>query len=780
MDIQKNNLENLTKMVKNNNADAMEKLYKEFYSDVYFICMKILGNPHDAEDITQETFIDAFGNIQSLKEPANFGSWIGRIAANKSINFLKRQSRIVLQDNDQLDNLVDITDFEVSFEDRVIDKDIAVTLGNIIQSLPDEQRNTLLLFYYQKLSIKEIAELYDCPQSTVTSRLIYARKAAKKKIEELEDNGYRLRCINALPFMYALFKTQKSTFSVIAPDGIAAAAKGADYIVGSEKAAEGMKVIALSAKVKIAVAGIAAAAVVGGGVLIGTAQNRNNNAVSEESVVSSAESRINMETSAPESSITIEESIVSEPTSELSDANETEISNTPQTSEKEPETSTEEIILTEYEETFTTQDTLLFEHNGQLLYNTGSTGILNISGEIPETIKTTYENPMEDFVMELASYHTFFLGDEIYIIKSTPFDRVFQIDMSDLNNVTTKIMFGLNGYKINENFAFFRCLIKPSKVQAEGDYFYFYAEPDDFSRSMYTKFKDDSDEAEQKREKSYFRLAKVKKDGTESEVLDNIITDGFAIKDGYIYYYDNGYYSDKIKDNIVLAKPIYDLSRAGIYKIKADGSGEKTLLHALPDKAMDGSNRAVYNLAIYDDYIYYIDISESGKGMIYRIKTDGSGYQAVSSSCGYNYTVNGNTLYYTDAERYTEPTEAAYHFIQADLSSGKEQTLFSFNKKAVDLKFQRYQDYIYFCDNDAKYASYSEGYIDITEMGTVDFNASYDGIGTCGNRYDLKDKTMERIAAYSVGETYYFWRTIELNEDNIYPILDDNFSLFYR
>ncbi len=214
---------------KQNDENALEELYTSFYEDVYFTCIKLLGNKADSEDITQDTFIEAFRNLTTLKPPYNLKSWLCRIAANKSINFLKRTDKFVFTDNDELDETVFFDDGGVTLEDRIIDGDVGNTISEIIMRLPQEQRSVLFLFYYQQFTVKEIAEIIGCSENTVKSRLRYARSFMKKEIEKLEDNGYKLRCIAALPFVTAIFMMQRGLISVAPAVGysqIAAAAAG--------------------------------------------------------------------------------------------------------------------------------------------------------------------------------------------------------------------------------------------------------------------------------------------------------------------------------------------------------------------------------------------------------------------------------------------------------------------------------------------------------------------------------------------------------------------------
>ncbi len=220
MNITNKQLISLVEGVKQKDTKSIEFLYNEFYGEIYYICYKILGNTEDAKDIAQETFVEAFVSIDNLKEPLSYKAWISRIATNKSLNFLKHYNRLNIQNVDFLEQLSEIEDIQPQPEEVIIESDIKDTLEGIMNRLPEEQRITLFLFYYQEMTTKEIAELYGCPESTVKSRLTYARKFMRKEVEMMEDKGYKLRCLTALPFIFALFRAEQSATEIIGQGNI--------------------------------------------------------------------------------------------------------------------------------------------------------------------------------------------------------------------------------------------------------------------------------------------------------------------------------------------------------------------------------------------------------------------------------------------------------------------------------------------------------------------------------------------------------------------------------
>ena len=185
----------------------LEKLYNEAYKAVYWTAFSILKNNEDAEDVVQDTFVTAFEQYDSLNDKSKAVSWIKKIAANKSLNIVTRKRTInvgdeVLEETEDIgedflpDSLVE------SAETRKVIMDI------IHNTLSEDTAMTIILFYFDEMSIKEIAELLHIPQGTVLSRLNYAKKKIKKEVEKYEkDNKDKLFAMG-IPFLTKLFEKE--------------------------------------------------------------------------------------------------------------------------------------------------------------------------------------------------------------------------------------------------------------------------------------------------------------------------------------------------------------------------------------------------------------------------------------------------------------------------------------------------------------------------------------------------------------------------------------------
>ena len=185
-----------------------EKLYTENYKNVYYVCFNFLKNQTDAEDMVQNVFIKAFDKIDTLKDVTKFKSWVCQIANRECMNQLKRSGKIVLSDDEKDENF-DIEDkSQKSPEDIVVEADVREILLEIINKLPQDQRIAVYLYYYQDMTIKEISEVFNCPEQSTRNRLGYARKNMRKEIEKIENKGIKLRAVSILPFLYYIFQSE--------------------------------------------------------------------------------------------------------------------------------------------------------------------------------------------------------------------------------------------------------------------------------------------------------------------------------------------------------------------------------------------------------------------------------------------------------------------------------------------------------------------------------------------------------------------------------------------
>ena len=182
----------------------LEQIYNEAYKAVYWTAMALLKNEADAEDIVQDTFVSLIESYDSIEDKSKVTAWLKKTAANKSLNRLTRTKTDNFEDGffDSVEAVPEdfLPDSIVESEDtRKIIMDI---INNV---LSDDVRRTLILFYFDEMSTKEIAAALGIPQGTVLWRLNFAKKKIKKEVEKYEEENDTKLYGMAIPFLTKLF-----------------------------------------------------------------------------------------------------------------------------------------------------------------------------------------------------------------------------------------------------------------------------------------------------------------------------------------------------------------------------------------------------------------------------------------------------------------------------------------------------------------------------------------------------------------------------------------------
>ncbi len=182
----------------------LEKIYNEAYKPVYWTAMQLLKNESDAEDIVQESFIAFIESYSDINDLSKVVALLKKIAANKCLN------RIRLEKTDNMDEeFFDSVEAvaEDFLPDSIIESEDArrIIMDIINNSLSEDIRRTLILFYFDEMSTKEISQALGVPEGTVRRRLNFARNKIKKEVEKYEEDNKTKLFGMALPFLSRLF-----------------------------------------------------------------------------------------------------------------------------------------------------------------------------------------------------------------------------------------------------------------------------------------------------------------------------------------------------------------------------------------------------------------------------------------------------------------------------------------------------------------------------------------------------------------------------------------------
>lgn len=206
----------VTRAVKGD-SHSYTQLYKLARTQVYFTCLGILKNASDAEDIMQETFFTAVVKLPTLSDKNSFQAWVNRIAVNKCKNYLVKKKPELYNDiSEETEN--ELTDDEITLPDEYIDDEVKrkIIMDIIMDKTSELQRQAVIMYYYDEMSIAEIAAEMDCPEGTVKSRLSAARKIIEKEILTYEQiNQDRLHTVLPIPFLTQLLRAEAESISRI-------------------------------------------------------------------------------------------------------------------------------------------------------------------------------------------------------------------------------------------------------------------------------------------------------------------------------------------------------------------------------------------------------------------------------------------------------------------------------------------------------------------------------------------------------------------------------------
>lgn len=200
MELNKKDIE-VIKAAQQGDAQAFTKLYEKYHRLAYYIAYKHCHNQADAQDIVQETFLDIRSSIKSLREPQSFKVWFYRVVSNKCKKMFRKNQHIESDYDGSIaaKAIEERRDFIPNKQIRF--KSDREVLLHYIDELNPAQREVVMLFYLEQLSLKEIADVTGDAEGTIKSRLSYARKylhTALSEYQAKEEEPITFRSLDTL------------------------------------------------------------------------------------------------------------------------------------------------------------------------------------------------------------------------------------------------------------------------------------------------------------------------------------------------------------------------------------------------------------------------------------------------------------------------------------------------------------------------------------------------------------------------------------------------------
>ncbi|MCG8386471.1 MAG: sigma-70 family RNA polymerase sigma factor [Cytophagales bacterium] len=176
----------LVSLYKNGNEEAFKQLLDRHKARVFTTIYLIVKDNYVAEDLLQETFVKVIRTIKEgrYNEEGKFLPWLMRIAHNLAIDFFRKDKRyptVILEDGSKVFNTLQFA--EDSVETRQIKQDTHVKLRELIQELPEAQKEVLMMRHYMEMSFQEIAETTGVSINTALGRMRYALINLRKKMK---------------------------------------------------------------------------------------------------------------------------------------------------------------------------------------------------------------------------------------------------------------------------------------------------------------------------------------------------------------------------------------------------------------------------------------------------------------------------------------------------------------------------------------------------------------------------------------------------------------------
>jgi len=176
--------EAIARLVQQGNTEAYGELVDRYEQKMLRYAKKFLFSHEDAQDLVQDVFIKAYTNMQSFDADRSFSSWLYRIAHNTYVNALAKKTRTPLLTRFDFDALLPMLRAPTQPDTELDKKEMRQALDACIEQIGLKYREVLVLYYFEELSYKDIAEVLHIPISTVGVRLSRGKRQLKKLYQQ--------------------------------------------------------------------------------------------------------------------------------------------------------------------------------------------------------------------------------------------------------------------------------------------------------------------------------------------------------------------------------------------------------------------------------------------------------------------------------------------------------------------------------------------------------------------------------------------------------------------
>jgi RNA polymerase sigma-70 factor (ECF subfamily) len=182
--------EELVARSRGGDLDSFNQLVLRWERPIYALAYRVIGREEDARDVAQETFLRAFRALSGFKGQAKFSSWLYRITLNLCRDWIRKERRTPVTPAPEGVDLIELAGEATpseTIEDLVSRKQLSEAVAKAMALLPEEQRTAIILKEYHGLTFQEIADLLDCPLSTVKTRLYQGLTVLRRHLHERDE-----------------------------------------------------------------------------------------------------------------------------------------------------------------------------------------------------------------------------------------------------------------------------------------------------------------------------------------------------------------------------------------------------------------------------------------------------------------------------------------------------------------------------------------------------------------------------------------------------------------
>ena len=168
-------------------VDSFNQLVLRWERPIYALAYRVIGREEDARDVAQETFLRAFRALGGFKGQAKFSSWLYRITLNLCRDWIRKERRTPVSQAPEGIDIIELAGEATpteTIEQLVGRNQLSRAVSKAMASLPEEQRTAIILKEYHGLTFQEIADMLDCPLSTVKTRLYQGLSVVRKQLEQ--------------------------------------------------------------------------------------------------------------------------------------------------------------------------------------------------------------------------------------------------------------------------------------------------------------------------------------------------------------------------------------------------------------------------------------------------------------------------------------------------------------------------------------------------------------------------------------------------------------------